>query len=219
LLDFENASVTLEQAYAAQNLKTETKLLEVSRGTAIVLIILYITYLLFQLYTHKSLFEESESEEEIAKVHPAVSISLLVFVTVLVGICSEFLVGSIEGIIEATPLTETFTGLILLPIVGNAAEHLTAVSVAYKNKMDLSIGVAIGSSVQIALLVTPVLVIIGWCIDMPMSLYFEPFQTVIMFMSVLVVYAVVNDGESNWMEGVMLLGIYIIISIACFVIE
>jgi len=220
LLSYENATITLEEAYTQQEAIANKTLLEVSRGTAIVLIFLYGTYLTFQLFTHKKLFEEAEgSEEEEAKMHPAIALFTLVGVTVLVGVCSEYLVGSIKGIIAATGITETFTGLILLPIVGNAAEHLTAVRVAYKNKMDLAIGVAIGSSVQIALFVTPVLVIIGWIIGQPMSLYFQPFQTVVMFMSVLVVYAVINDGSSNWIEGVMLMGIYLIISIACFVLN
>lgn len=113
-------------------------------------------------------------------------------------------------------MSRTFIGLILLPIVGNAAEHVTAVSVAMKNKMDLAIGVAIGSSMQIALFVTPLMVIIGWIIGEPMTLFFNTFETCVLFVTVLIVNYLIQDGESNWLEGVMLISTYIIIAIAVF---
>jgi len=96
--------------------------------------------------------------------------------------------------------------LILLPIVGNAAEHVTAVVVSYKNKMDLALGVAIGSSMQIALFVTPFLVILGWIIGQPMTLHFQAFETVVFFLSVTVVNSLIQDGKSNYLEGAMCLG-------------
>jgi len=142
-------------------------------------------------------------------------VSLLI-VTILVGICSEYLVGSIEGVTVSWGISKSFVGLIILPIVGNAAEHLTAVSVAYKNKMDLAIGVAIGSSQQIALMVTPLLVILGWIINQEMTLYFAPFETAVLFICVIVVNALIGDGESNWLEGVMLMAVYIICAIAFY---
>ena len=110
----------------------------------------------------------------------------MLIVTVLVGFHSEFLVDSIPAITKNSSLTETFVGLILLPIVGNAAEHVTAVTSAMKNKMDLAIGVAVGSSTQIALFVTPLLVVVGWIINQPMTLFFNTFQTVTLFVSVLI---------------------------------
>jgi len=220
LAEFENATVIAQQLNYAQTTSVASKILLLSRGIAIVLLVTYVLYLTFQLGTHKKLFEEGEeSEEEKPKVLIWVAILSLAAATGLVGACSYFLVGSIEGIIQAWGLTETFTGLILLPIVGNAAEHLTAVTVAYKDKMDLSIGVALGSSIQIAMFVTPLMVIIGWIIGQPMTLYFDSFETVVMFLSVVVVNALISDGHSNWIEGAMLLGLYVIIAIACCIVD
>src|SRR5213595_2489903 len=109
-------------------------------------------------------------------------------------------VESIDALTATGDIRETFVGLILLPIVGNAAEHLTAVTVAFKDKMDLAMGVAIGSSMQIALLITPLLVVLGWLIDQPMTLHFQPFETVVFFVSVLVVNYIIGDGKSNYLE-------------------
>jgi Ca2+:H+ antiporter len=138
-------------------------------------------------------------------------------VTVAVAICAEYLVDSIDSIVATAHISKTFIGLILLPIVGNAAEHVTAVVVALKDKMDLAMGVAIGSSMQIALLATPFLVILGWIIHQPMTLHFETFETVVFFLSVLVVTYVILDGKSNYLEGAMLLGLYVIIALAFLV--
>lgn len=164
-----------------------------SRGTAIILLVLYVAYLFFQLRTHADLFDEEQSDEdgdenneEAQILSPWAAGVALVIITVAVAICAEFLVGSIDSIVERAHISKTFVGLILLPIVGNAAEHVTAVVVAMKDKMNLAIGVAIGSSMQIALLVTPFLVILGWIIDQPMTLKFEPFETVVFFLSVLI---------------------------------
>ena len=128
---------------------------------------------------------------------------VLIVVTIAVAVCAEYLVDSIDSLVETAHISKTFVGLILLPIVGNAAEHVTAVIVAVKDKMDLAMGVAIGSSMQIALLVTPFLVILGWIIDEKMTLHFETFETVVFFLSVLVVTYVIQDGKSNWLEGSM----------------
>ena len=127
------------------------------------------------------------------------------------------MVDSIDAIVETAHISKTFIGLVLLPIVGNAAEHVTACVVAYKDKMDLAIGVAIGSSMQIALFVTPFLVVLGWIIGQPMTLHFQSFETVVFFLSVLVVNYLIQDGKSNYLEGCMCLGTYIIIAIAFYV--
>jgi Ca2+:H+ antiporter len=163
-----------------------------SRGTSIILLILYGLYLYFQFWSHAHLFEdpsnddsENDSEPHILGTVPAVV--ALVVVTVLVAVCAEYLVDTIDAITATGAVSQTFIGLILLPIVGNAAEHVTAVVVSYKNKMDLALGVALGSSMQIALLVTPSLVILGWIIGQPMTLKFETFETVVFFLSMLVV--------------------------------
>lgn len=138
--------------------------------------------------------------------------------SVLVAISAEFLVGSIEELTHAWNLTETFVGVILLPLVGNAAEHLTAVTVAMKNKMDLSIGIGLGSSMQIALFVTPFCVIVGWILDQPMDLDFSNFETAVLFVTVFVVNSLVSNGSSNWLEGHMLLISYILIGFAFYLI-
>jgi len=192
------------------------KILQVSRGSAIVLLIIYGLYLFFQLKTHKEFYQDDGEEEEEAEMTLAFAISALLGVTVLVGICAEYLVDSIEGVTEQWGISKSFVGLILLPIVGNAAEHLTAVSSAWKNKMDLAIGVSLGSSQQIALMVTPLLVLIGWCISQPMTLYFQPFETAVLFISVIVVNSLISDGESNWLEGVLLMAVYVICAVAFY---
>lgn len=170
---------------------------------------LYVLYLVFQLRTHANLFDaetqalEDTDESEEQHMSPVAAAGVLVVVTVAVAICAEYLVDSIDSLVETAHISKTFVGLILLPIVGNAAEHVTAVVVALKDKMDLAMGVAIGSSLQIALLVTPFLVILGWIIDEPMTLHFETFETVVFFLSVLVVTYVIQDGRSNYLEGAM----------------
>ncbi|KAF9186903.1 hypothetical protein BGZ51_001693 [Haplosporangium sp. Z 767] len=200
----------------ASEIDQTSNIKHLSYGTSIVLLVVYILYLIFQLKTHTHLYE-SENEEEEEPVLPLwLAIVLLLVVTVVVAICAEFLVGSIEGLSQSWNISPTFIGLIMLPIVGNAAEHVTAVSVAMKNKMDLAIGVAIGSSMQIALFVTPLMVIIGWIIGQPMTLFFNTFETCVMFVSVLIVNYLIQDGESNWLEGVMLLSTYVIVAIAIY---
>lgn len=140
------------------------------------------------------------------------SIVLLLCSTGLVALCAEFLVGSIEHLVESSPLSEAFIGLIILPIVGNAAEHVTAVTVAAKNKLDLALGVSLGSSIQIALFVTPVVVILGWILDKTMSLYFTLFEVASLFVSTFIVNFLVLDGRSNYLEGALLCACYIILA-------
>jgi Ca2+:H+ antiporter len=171
------------------------------------MLILYVLYLVFQLSTHASLFDaeaqaEAEDEEE-PQMGPWTASVILIVTTIAVAVCAEYLVDSIDSLVATAHISKTFIGLILLPIVGNAAEHVTAVVVALKDKMDLAMGVAIGSSMQIALLVTPFLVILGWIIDKDMTLHFELFETVVFFLSVLVVTYVIQDGKSNYLEGSM----------------
>lgn len=144
------------------------------------------------------------------------AIGLLLISTALVAVCAEFMVDSIDGLVENSPLGEIFVGLIILPIVGNAAEHVTAVTVAMKNKMDLCIGVAVGSSIQIALFVTPLVVILGWIMNRDMTLYFTLFETVSLFVSTFIVNFLVLDGRSNYLEGALLCATYVIIGVVAF---
>ena len=186
---------TLYAVMKGTDANQDNNILILSHGTAIILLLLYVLYLFFQLKTHSNLFdaegegdqdgEQEEQEEGKILSAPAAGVAL-VLVTVLVAVCAEYLVDSIDSIVQVAHISKTFIGLVLLPIVGNAAEHVTAVVVAMKDKMDLAIGVAIGSSMQIALLVTPFLVILGWIMGQPMTLKFETFETVVFFLSVLI---------------------------------
>lgn len=203
---------------------TDKNILLLSHGTSIILLVLYILYLYFQLFSHHSLFADvenqeggnEESEEEQILSPTAAGIALII-VTVLVAICAEYLVDSIDSIVESAHISKTFVGLVLIPIVGNAAEHVTAVIVAYKGKMDLAINVAIGSSLQIALFVTPFLVVLGWIIGQPMTLHFQGFETMIFFIAVLIVNYLIQDGKSNYLEGAMCIGTYAIIALSFYI--
>jgi Ca2+:H+ antiporter len=159
--------------------ETTKKVLSFSRGTAIFMLITYGAFMYFQMVTHPNLFisqsEEEEEEEELIVNIPTACVALVVS-TCLVGLCAEFLVGSIEGITHKWNISETFVGMILIPIVGNAAEHVTAVFAAMRNQMDLAIGVSLGSSLQISVFVTPLLVVIGWIIGQPLGMDFPIFD-------------------------------------------
>lgn len=217
------------------NSKYDGLIVSLSRGVSIVLLFVYLFYLIFQLKTHRSLFEEQPQDLDddiVAAPGPSADIEpskqssdhvslwyasgILLITTLLVSLSADYLVGSIDGIVESSGLSKTFIGLIIIPIVGNAAEHVTAVVVATKDKMDLAIGVALGSSLQIALFVTPFMVLVGWVMNVPMSLYFSTFETAVLLVAVLITDLVILDGELNWLEGVMLLGTYFIIALAMF---
>lgn len=190
----------------------------ISRWSSLVLLVVYSLFLLFQLSTHRVFFECAETEADEDGERPELSrnecLLLLAIVTLVVAACAEYLVGSIEDVVNETNISKSFIGLILLPIVGNAAEHVTAVYMAMKNKLDLTINVAVGSSMQIALFLTPFLVIWGWIVDQPMSLDFHTFETILIFMSVYLAGMVLEDGESNWLEGTLLISLYLIMAIA-----
>ncbi|OBT42237.1 calcium/proton exchanger [Pseudogymnoascus sp. WSF 3629] len=163
------------------------------------------------IHPHTEMVEEDEDD-----ISRTTAVILLLVSTGLVAVCAEFMVASINDVTTHTALGETFVGLIILPIVGNAAEHMTAVTVATKNKVDLAIGVAVGSSIQISLFVTPFIVLLGWMMDKPMSLYFTLFETVCLFVSAFIVNFLVLDGRSNYLEGALLCAAYVIIAVAAF---
>ncbi|CCC05979.1 unnamed protein product [Sordaria macrospora k-hell] len=164
--------------------------------------------------THRSPPDLDEGHpDDLSRISAVV---LLLVSTALVAVCAEFMVDSIHDLVAAGNVPELFIGLIILPIVGNAAEHVTAITVAMKNKMDLAIGVAVGSSIQIALFITPLVVIIGWCMDKDMSLYFTLFETVCLFVSAFIVNFLVLDGRSNYLEGALLCATYVIIALVAF---
>ncbi|KAL1600603.1 hypothetical protein SLS60_006989 [Paraconiothyrium brasiliense] len=155
-------------------------------------------------------------EEEVPEMSRTAAIMMLVISTALVAVCADFMSDAIEPMVDKTGVSQAFIGLIILPIVGNAAEHVTAVTVAMKNKMDLSIGVAVGSSIQIAIFITPFIVILGWIMNKPMTLYFNIFETVALFVTAFVVNFLVLDGRSNYLEGSLLIAAYVIIALASF---
>lgn len=190
---------------------------QISVVVAVLLIASYILGLVFSLRTHKHLY----SGEEEVEMHGAVwsirtGVLVLLAATIGVALMSETLVHSLEEAVHVLGWTELFVGVILIPVIGNAAEHLTAVTVAMKNKMDLSLGIAIGSSTQIALFVAPVLVLVSLVFPQRMNLFFNPFELVVIGLAVLIVNLISNDGESNWYEGVQLLFAYAIAGIAFF---
>jgi len=209
-----------------------------SRGTAVLLLLTYAAYLVFQLKTHTSMYNASspknekregqdmkkvsgdmisavgagplthnirqdfKDDDETPQLSLWAAILTLAVSTALVGICAEFMTSAINKISPpdgSGKLSRTFVALILLPIVGNATEHYTAVAVALKDKMDLAISVAIGSSLQIALFVIPFLVVLGWILEDPsMNLAFNGFQIAIVFVAVLLINYLIQDGKSNW---------------------
>lgn len=209
---------------------SEVTVQRLSVAVAIVLIGVYALTLLFSMKTHTYLYEvgtaESEmtelaeanlaGEEEAHKPNVPLWVVVLLACTIGVAIESELLVDSLEEATTMLGLTPLFTGVILLPIVGNAAEHATAVTVAMKDKMDLSVSVAVGSSLQIALFVAPVLVIAGWLIGQPMDLDFNPFELVAVTVAVLITNSISSDGKSNWLEGTLLLAAYAVLGLAFY---
>ncbi|MBW4545493.1 MAG: calcium/proton exchanger [Symplocastrum torsivum CPER-KK1] len=205
----------------------EATLQKLSVAVAIVLILVYGLTLLFSMKTHSYLFdvgvaemdgEESNLAKEDTEEKPNLTlwISVLLGVTLLVAGESELLVETLEEATSQLGLSTLFTGVILLPVIGNAAEHATAVTVAMKNKMDLSVSVAVGSSLQIALFVAPVLVLAGWFMGQPMDLDFNPFELVAVAVSVLIANSISSDGNSNWLEGTLLLATYVVLGLAFF---
>lgn len=165
---------------------------------------------------NKQLVKAKDEDKEKEHLSRTSAVIVLLVTTGLVAVCAEFLVDSIDYLVQSSGISQAFIGLIILPIVGNAAEHVTAVTVASKNKMDLAIGVALGSSIQIALFVTPIIVLLGWCLNTQMSLYFSLFETVSLFASAFIVNYLMLDGRSNYLEGALLIAAYVIIAVASY---
>lgn len=194
---------------------------ELSLEIALVLFVTYILSLVFTLRTHRHLYvgESSDETDEALGVgtwSKRKSLLILLGATALVAWMSELLVGAVEHAAHDLGMTNVFIGVILVAIVGNAAEHSTAVMMAAKNHMDLAMNIAIGSSIQIALFVAPLLVFAGYLMGQPMDLVFSTFEVVAVAIAVAAVVLIAMDGESNWMEGVNLLAVYVILAIAFY---
>ncbi|KAG1854463.1 Sodium/calcium exchanger protein-domain-containing protein [Suillus subalutaceus] len=244
-------------------LSTNYNILRISHGVAIILLSIYGSYLVFQLFSHRALYnadiqktkgyeghnpwlqlrlyrrktakpilspepmgdeeaatdptgfastEDTDSEVETYMSVP-VALGLLVVVTTLIAVTAEFLVDSIDDLTESRTIGKEFIAVILLPIVGNAAEHVTSVTVSFKGNITLSLGVAVGSSIQIALFVIPFIVTLAWIMGKPLTFLFDPLESIVLFVSVLTVNYVVQDGKSNWLEGMILVGLYLILAV------
>jgi Ca2+:H+ antiporter len=184
-----------------------------SIDVAISMFAIYILGLYFSFYTHKDLYGSEHTEAVEAKWSLNKSLLILLVSTIVVAIESEFLVTSVGPMTKTLGLSEFFVGIIIIPIIGNAAEHSTSALMALKNQMDVSIEIAIGSSLQIILFVAPILVFISLLFK-PMSIIFNEFELVALIVSVLIANRVSSDGESNWLEGIQLIAVYIIIAIS-----
>ncbi|MCC6315239.1 MAG: calcium/proton exchanger [Thermomicrobiales bacterium] len=186
-----------------------------SDGMAVVLIALYACYLIFILRSPAPQAGESEEHHEAAMKLP-LAIGLLVAATLGIVVMSEVLVGALEPTAEAWGLSDLFIGVMLVPLVGNVAEHLVAVQMALRNKMDLSLGIAVGSGLQVALFVAPVLVLVGIAIGRPMTLVFNAYELAALVGAGLIAALISVDGESNWLEGAQLVALYVMLGLAFF---
>ena len=192
----------------------DSRVLDLSHIAAAILLLVYGLFLLFQFRTHVHLFATDGSHHEEPEMTQRDSIILLIVATVLVSWMAEILVHSVESAAEDFGLPHLFIGVILLPLFGNAAEHFTAVTVAGKDKMDLSFAISMGSSTQIAVFIAPLMVIIAWALGVPLTFEFGILETVSAFLAVLIVNSIAADGKSNWLEGAMLLSSYGVLAAA-----
>ena len=188
---------------------------------SIVLAITYVLSLVFALHTHKHLYvgeTDADCDEALGFTHVPIGVAAVILLvsTGLVAVLSEFLVGAIEHTAQRFGMSDVFVGVFVVAIVGNAAEHSTAVLVALKNKIDLAVNIAVGSSLQVALLVAPVLVFVSYAFGRPLDLLFTTFEIAAITLSILVVHFIAADGESNWMEGVLLIAVYTIFGLAFY---
>jgi len=191
----------------------------VSGIVAIVLIVLYVAALVFTEITHAHLFETKDPHEQAALWSMRTSVIVLVVAALLVGLESELLVGSLTPAIEALSLPPLFVGLILIPIIGNAAEHSSAVFFAVKNRLDVTLEIAVGSSTQVAMFVAPILVFVSLALGHPMDFVFTAFEIAVVSVGTLIVALIAVEGRSNWLSGMQLVGAYIIIAAVGFFIK
>ncbi len=211
-------ALTIPSLFFFAHTETAGPVESLSLGTAVAMIVAYALGLLFAF---RYATPEPALAQEVEAEHPGSwsigrSVAVLLAATVLIAWLSEILVGSVEHTTQTLGLSEFFIGIIVVPLVGNVAEHVVAMQAAWKNKMELSMAVSIGSSLQIALFVAPVLVFVSLLMGHPLTLVFNPFEIIAMFAGVLIGAFVSQDGETNWLEGVQLLGVYVILALAFF---
>ncbi|XP_030537218.1 vacuolar cation/proton exchanger 3 isoform X2 [Rhodamnia argentea] len=212
----------LRCAGAGSAVSTVDATLNLSRASSVVMLAAYVVYIFFQLVTHRQLFEAQDSDEEddTASGEEAVigfwsGFVWLVGMTLVIALLSEYVVNTIEAASTSWGLSVSFLSIILLPIVGNAAEHAGAVIFAFKNKLDISLGVALGSATQIAMFVVPLCVVVAWIMGIKMDLNFNLLETGSLALSIIVTAFTLQDGTSHYMKGLVLLLCYVVIA-ACF---
>ncbi|KAL5550421.1 hypothetical protein UlMin_000597 [Ulmus minor] len=197
--------------------------LQLSRASSIVMLLAYVAYLVFQLWTHRKLFEDEEDSDDDESGEGAAigfwsGFAWLLGMTVVIALLSEYVVETIEDASDTWGLSVSFLSIILLPIVGNAAEHAGAIIFAFKNKLDISLGVALGSATQISMFVVPLCVVVSWIMGIEMDLNFNLLETGSLALAIIVTAFTLQDGTSHYMKGLVLLLCYIIIS-ACFFVS
>jgi Ca2+:H+ antiporter len=203
--------------YSIPDHMISTKYESFSTIVSIVLLSIYVLGLVYSFRNHADLYGVEHAEDMTSEWSKGFSIFVMAVCTVFIAIESELLVGSIVPMTEALGIKKMFVGLILIPIVGNAAEHTTAVVMAIKNKMDIAIEIAVGSCLQIALFVAPLLVLLS-LFFVPMSIVFLPIELFVFAASVTIATRIVSSGKTNWLEGLLLLAIYAIVSVGFFLI-
>lgn len=204
-------------ALGAEGLRpSNADIARLSDGMAVVLIVIYALYIVFSLREPEGTVEPEPGELEPPGLRLPVAVGLLLAATVAIVVMSELLVGAIEPTAADWGLTELFIGVMLVPLIGNIAEHLVAVRMAYLDKMDLSLGIAVGSGLQVALFVTPVLVLAGVVMGQPMTLVFNSYELMALVGAGLIAVLISVDGESHWLEGAELLALYAILGLAFF---
>jgi Ca2+:H+ antiporter len=196
---------------------------DLSLEISLVLLAVYAAHLVFSLITHRSFFRglPSSTEAEVPETHQpwsrGRSLLVLAGATALIAWMSEVLVGSVEQAAHAWGMSQVFVGVIVVAVIGNAAEHSSAIVMAWKNRMDLSLAIAVGSSIQVALFVAPLLVLLSYGIGpAPMNLVFTPAEVLAVVVTAVIAAQIASDGESNWMEGAMLLAVYLILAMAFY---
>ena len=210
------AAILMPAAFVLTSENPSASIIEtLSIAVSVIMAVSYLASLLFSLYTHKHLYT-ADTTECTARWSVRKSIAVLLTATIAVAVMSEILVGSIEPLAESLGWTELFIGMIFVAIIGNAAEHVSAVTIAIKGRMDLALQIAVGSTTQIAMFVVPVLVFISYFFETPMNLIFTTFELASIVSAIFVVNSIIEDGKSNWFEGLQLLGTYGIITIVAF---
>jgi len=211
LLSLTSIAFVLPVSFASATDYDNPDALSISRVSSLFLILMYTSLLVFQLYTHSDLLVDEGNEKPNLPFN--VAIIGLVVVTLTVTYISDILVVSIDGFVDQTGVSKTFVGMVILPIIGNAVEHITAVTVAMKGKMDLAISVAVGSSVQISLFALPFTVLMGWIVDKPMTLNYPIMETTLLVLSMIIVSISTKNDESNWLYGFLLINTYCMIGV------